>query len=264
MKKLCLSLVVLQLSAASLFAAGEVVQTVSEDWADPAGSGWTIDGWESKALETADPGGMHTFIDVGATHGLTGQWLFATESSGMSFTATKTLSGVPAFDNISIDQFVIGAGGGIDANHFDGVSLSINGDKVMDLNIHGRNSDDDRWAGSYGASAPGAAVTTIATNDSDGGEFFSERTNGWGHDTLYDVGLDPNFQDIAVSGAGDVTIMIEGRLTNGEGAMEGAGDEQIGVANMTISFANQVPEPSSLLLLASGVGVVMSLLRRRR
>ena len=263
MKNLCLSLLVVTLSATTLFAAGDVVQTLTEDWSDPAAAGWTIDGWATKALETEDPGGSHAFINVASEYGLTGQWLFAEEQSGMSFSATKTLTGVPDFDNVSIDKLILGAGGGIDANHADGVSVSINGTMIFDANLHGRNSMDDRWNDSYGATNPDAILSPVATSDTDGGEFFSERTNGWGHDTLYDVGLDPNFKDIPISGAGDVTILVEGRLTNGSGGMEANPDEQVGVSNLSISFA-QIPEPSSFLLLAAGGFGLMMMRRKRR
>lgn len=263
MKKTLLSLLFLQFSTTTLFAAGMVVHTITEDWSDPAASGWVLDGWTTKPFETADPGGNHTFVDVAATYGLTGQWLFAEEQSGLSFTATATFSGVPAFDNVSIDQLVLGAGGGIDGDQADGVSVSINGTQIFDANLHGRNSGDARWNDSYGGTAPETIVSTVATDDNNGSEFFSERTDGWGHDTLYDVGLDPNFKDIPFSGAGDVTIVVAGRLTNGSGGMEGHPDEELGVANLSISFS-QIPEPSTLILLLGGGFGVMLLLRRRR
>lgn len=213
-------------------------------------------------METEDPMGSHTFINV-ADWGVTGQWLYAEEISGLSFTATATFTDVPAFDNVSIERLALGAGGGIDGDQGDGVSVSINGTKVFDANLHGRDSADARWADSYGGTTPGAILAPMqpATSDTDGGEFFSVRTDGWGHDTLYDVGLDPNYKDIAISGAGDVTILVEGRLSNGAGGMEGSPDEQVGVGNFSLSFS-QVPEPSTFILL-SGFGAMM-LLRRRR
>ena len=141
------------------------------------------------------------------------------------------------------------------------MSLIINGTEIFAGNLHGRNSADARWDDSYGGTTPGSVLSPIATNDTDGGEFFSVRSNGWGHDTLYDVGLDPNFDDIPISGAGDVTILIEGRLTDGAGGVENAPDEQVGVANFDLSFS-QIPEPSTLMLLGSFGAMV--LLRRRR
>ena len=256
-----LALAVMAVASSPLRAAGTVVHTIEEDWSDPAASGWTLDGWTTKAFETTDPGGNHTFVDV--TQFLTGQWLYAEESSGLVFTATTTIPDVPTFDNVSIDRLALGAGGGIDADQFDGVSVSINGTQIFDANLHGRDSADARWAGSYGGQAPDTILTTLATSDTDGGEFFSVRTNGWGHDTLYEVGLDPNFKDIELAGAGDVTIVVEGRLSNGSGGMEGPPDEQVGVGNLAISFA-VIPEPSSLFILLSGCGAMMLLRRRHR
>lgn len=250
------------LPALPLNAAGTVVHNLTEDWSDPAATGWTLDGWTTKPFETTDPGGNHTFVNV--TKFLTGQWLFAQEISGLSFSATKTLSGVPAFDNVSIDRLSLGAGGGIDGDQLDGVSVSINGTEIFNANLHGRDSADARWADSYGGMNPGTILfTAVATDDFTGSEFFSERTDGWGHDTLYEVGLDPNYKDIPISGAGDVTIVVAGRLTNGTGGMEGNPDEQVGVANFALSFS-QVPEPAScVLLMGMGLGL-MALLRRRR
>ena len=63
--------------------------------------------------------------------------------------------------------------------------------------------------------------------------------------------------------AGDVTIAIEGRLTNGSGGMEGNPDEQVGVANVSISF-QRVPEPGSIVLLLGGAFGLMMAGRRRR
>ena len=150
-----LALGLMAVASSPLHAAGTIVQTITEDWSDPAASGWALSGWTAKAFETADPGGDHTFIDVVVNHGLTGQWLFATESSGLSYTATTTITGVPEFDNVSIDQLVLGAGGGIDGEQFDGVSVSINGTQIYDGNLHGRDSADARWADSYGGTTPG-------------------------------------------------------------------------------------------------------------
>lgn len=194
---------------------------------------------------------------------MTGQWLFAQEISGLSYTATATFTGVPAFDNVSIERLALGADGGIDGDQADGVSVSINGTEIFNENLHGRDSADARWADSYGGTTPEVILSPVATDDNNGGEFFSERTNGWGHDTLYEAGLDPNYKDIPLTGAGDVTIVVAGRLTNGAGGMEGNPDEQVGVANLSLNFS-LIPEPSSLvLLLGAGFGL-MTLLRRRR
>ena len=141
------------------------------------------------------------------------------------------------------------------------MSVSINGTQIFDANLNGRNDGDDAWNNSYGGTTPDAILSPAATTDTDGGEFFSVPTDGWGHDTLYDVGLDPNYKDIAISGAGDVTILIEGRLTDGSGGMETPPDEQVRVANFSIDFS-VVPEPSSIVLFG-GFGVIL-LLRRRR
>jgi hypothetical protein len=262
MKKLCLFFLLCPLLATPVFAAGTVVKTLTEDWSNPAGTGWTLTGWRTKPLETTAPAASsHTFVNVGAAHGVTGQWLFTEENVGLSFTATTTLTGVPAFDNISIDKLILGAGGGIDGDQLDGVALSINGTEVFNANLHGRNSADARWNNSYGGTSPAAIVTPPATSDTNGPEFFSERTDGWGHDTLYDVGLDPNYKDVPIIGAGNVTIALSGRLTNGTGGMEGHPDEEIGIGNFSLSFS-VVPEPTALVLLLGG-GFGLAMLRRR-
>ena len=122
------------------------------------------------------------------------------------------------------------------------VEVKINGVSILNINLSAR----DRGAGegnlgTYLNGAPSAVTLQgWATTDTDGKEFISTRTDGWGHDALYDLGADPAFDNIAVSGSGNVTIEVISRLSNGAGGQEAGTDEQIVIGNFAASF-NAVP-----------------------
>ncbi len=247
-----------------------VVATFETDWVTDTITGgsvtskvlgsWTQGGWE-----TTDPGGSHTFVDIKATHSsVTGDRLFMQEITGLSSTATITLTGLAAFDEVSIDKLIVGAGGGIDHTHNDGIEVKINGTTVINVDLTARDRDGGAPldVGTYLSSAPASVILEgWADTDTNGSEFISTRMDGWGHDALYDLGADPAFDNIAVSGAGTVTIEIIGKLTDGNGASEQVGDEQIVIGNFGASFS-EVPEPTSALL--AGLGSLCLLRRRRR
>jgi len=255
MSKLFVTLAIIPAAASTAF--GTVVHTLVEDWTATSA---VLSGFTTKAYETtAPPAPSHTFVDVAATHGATGQWIYAASDAGSVFTATFSLTGVAAFDTVSIDRLLLGGGGGIDPEHGDGLTITVNGTNLASVLLGGRAG---RPAASYGESAPIAAILQgLATDNTNGSEFIDKRTDGWGHDSLFDLGQDPAFDDVAISGSGDVTIVITGNLTNGVGGSEGGVDEQMVIGNLGLSF-NAIPEPSSAILAL--LAAVIPLVSRRR
>ena len=254
-------------------AAGVTVATYATNWSSTtttgiatAGTAFSPSGYVIGGWETTNPGGNHTFVDVKASHSqVTGDRLFFGSSSGSNIvTATISLTGLPAFTSMNLDRFIVGAGGGIDHNQLDGIEVRVNGSSVLNIDLSARDRDGAGApldVGTYLAAAPAPVILEgWASTDTNGKEFISTRTDGWGHDALYDFGADPAFDNIAVSGSGNVTIEVISRLSNGSGGTEGGNDEQIVVGNFHVSF-DAIPEPSSMVLLAAGA---LGLLRRRR
>ncbi len=250
------------------FASATTVASYRTDWLSDTTTGiasantmlttYAKGGWETTA-----PGGNHTFVDVKAAFPqVTGERLFYGSSSiGNTATATINLTGLSVFSSISLDSFIVGAGGGIDHTQGDGVEVLVNGTSILNIVLSARDRGAGEGnSGAYINTAPASAVLKgVATSDTDGSEFISTRTDGWGHDALFDLGADPAFDNIAVSGSGNVTIQVISRLSNGAGGTEGGNDEQIVIGNFAASFA--IPEPSSMALASASA---LALLGRRR
>ena len=235
---------------------GQVVDTYGTDWASQSGSATgtqTFGGlgiWEIVPIaitDYTDPAEDYVFADVTAEFGVTGQWIGSQGDGAESQTATINLTGVNAFDSVSIDRLIVAAAGGLDAELAPGpdpLTILINGQPIVDelyFASRDRIMGGAFFESSYGFDAPAAAVLIPAVDeDGDGApgsgpvgsgrEFLDNRVGAWGHDSLYDLGMDPAFDEIPVSGAGDVTIEIIG------GTTEGVGDELLAVANFEISF----------------------------
>lgn len=268
--------------AASSSSSAVTIATYETDWATSTTTGVASDSFALSGAftsssspvgwETTDPGGSHTFVDVVSTFPqVTGDRLFHAHNDGTTATSTITLTGLAAFDTVSIDKLIVGAGGGIDHPQVDGIQVRINGTDILsngtgpivDLTARDRTPPGD--VGVYLSNAPAAVVLQgWATNNTDGSEFISTRTDGWGHDALYDLGADPAFDNIAVSGSGTVTIDIITTLTDGNGGVETqAGDEQLVVGNFAVSFDQVVPEPSTAaMVLLGGLALLLGIRRR--
>ena len=222
-----------------------VVDTYFTDWVSESGSitdTTQIFGgpstWATQPLATSDytSGADYNFVDV-TTFGVTGQWLVT--PGGGTQTATIILNNVAPFNTVSIDQLFLAGGGGIDPD--DTVTVNINGTTIFNNFLPGRDRPSF-FAGSYGDGAPASAILVAPFDEGGdntagtagpGGEFLDNRVGAWGHDSLYDLGMDPEFSDISLSGGGAVTIEIIGTTDQGNS------DERIAIGNFGITFESK-------------------------
>jgi hypothetical protein len=218
--------------------------------------------WGTATVHTTSFGGnTHAFVDV-TTFGVSGNWLQVDSNAGNNQVnvATFSLSGLASHTTISLGMF-LASGGGIDGGTGspvgnDSFAVIVDGVTVFNNFFAARPG-----AGSSYAAPPGVTLLGQATTDTDGSDFLSARTGAWGHDALYDLSLDPALQNIAHTSS-TATIQIVSRLATNSGVdVETGSDEQLAIANFTVS-TNAIPEPAGAVL--SGLAAVMLMGRRRR
>lgn len=209
--------------------------------------------WAPTPILTSPQGSeTHTFVDV-TTLGVSGQWIF-TPTEG-THTATLSLTGLPSHTALDIN-FFLGAGGGLDANidpQDDRFEVKVDGVSVFNNHFGGRKDGArDGWGAT---AAEDVVVLPMATNDTDGSDFL-HRADGWGHDALYDMGMEDSLSNVPHT-ADSVTIELIAYRTGGEVD----NDEMFSIANLSV---NAVPEPASVGLLVMGGIALVGMLRRRR
>lgn len=192
-------------------------------------------------------------IDVTAL-GLSGQWLF-TPTEGQ-YVATLNLEGLTPGGNLDIG-FFLNAGGGLDGEfggQNDSVEVRKDGVTLFSGLFGGRSPDRPGYGDTLEGQAA-AIIRKLGESGAPSSNLNDYRTDGWGHDALYDMSLEPSLQGVPITASTATIELIVNRS-------EAPTDEYFGFANLTVD-ANPIPEAGSVTL-AGCAGLTLLGLRRRQ